>query len=431
VDHGAGLAHDVAQLDRHRLRECIHGDRQGVGLEVMAAAGEELAVPGREDLRLECLLVLMQFLADHRAADRPGRSVDGGPDPFHGHLLERDTWDVLGAVDVAHLRVAGHDHRRRSVQADPPGPVGGLRDPVQVVHNVLTEVPDGPVVRLGVQVDRHLRDAAVQVGAELRLQRLDPAAVPRHHLGVRQQRGLDLERHPLDFTEDDGVQLSDREQRVGDPGRVGERRKQEIDPSLVRSQPLPGDPVEGAQVGLRDRQQVTGRRDDRADPGAGTGRVSRGIASAPAQPRGDDEPGGKCPRASMDGHSSAVLRRFAISLDNDNLVALVESYVDRRTVWLGHLDLPGGAVLRVALDRVRCSTLCRRQGRRGGACGLRAGDGAFPVVVRRDRGGGSGQRRGNHDPSGDGADHELPVHDCPSFDGGCGWAAAAMVALPA
>lgn len=62
---------------------------------------------------------------------------------------------------------------------------------------------------------------------------------------------------------------------------------------LVRSLPLPDDPADCAQVGLRDRQQVTGRRDDRADPGAGTGRVSRGTASAPAQGRGDDEPGGK------------------------------------------------------------------------------------------------------------------------------------------
>ncbi len=53
------------------------------------------------------------------------------------------------------------------------------------------------------------------------------------------------------------------------------------------------------------------------------------------------------------GSVAGVLARvLGVALDDDDGIVLVEPHVDRRTVGLGDLDLPGRAVLVVALDRV-------------------------------------------------------------------------------
>ena len=143
---------------------------------LVASPLQELAVAGGEGL---VLVVAFQVeLLDHdRAGDGTVRAVDGEAGRLDGDFLEDEAGDVLGPVDVADLRVGRHDHRRRSVPAGEPGAGGVGEDAVIVVEHVLAEVEDRSVVGLAVLVERHLRQAAVEEGDELRLERLDLAAV--------------------------------------------------------------------------------------------------------------------------------------------------------------------------------------------------------------------------------------------------------------
>ena len=73
-----------------------------------------------------------------------------------------------------------------------------------------------------------------------------------------------------------------------------------------------------------------------------------------------------CAAQVTQGGSPAV-----VALDDDEGVVLVESYVDGVAVGLGDLDLPGGAVLGVTLDRVRGAAVGHLQRGVGGLVGLR------------------------------------------------------------
>ncbi len=147
------------------------------------------------------------------------------------NLLEHESGNVLGPVDVTDLGVGGHDHAARAVAAGQPGAVVVLDGTVLVVGHVLAEVPDGAVVGLGEVVGRHLEDLAVAVGHELRHHGLDVGAVPADHAGLVEQRDLVAERD-IAF----GAELhrlldgGDREERVGDVRRVRERRDHRCTP---------------------------------------------------------------------------------------------------------------------------------------------------------------------------------------------------------
>ena len=54
---------------------------------------------------------------------------------------------------------------------------------------------------------------------------------------------------------------------------------------------------------------------------------------------------------------TGVAAALAVALDDDQLVVLVEADVDGVAVGLRDLDLPGGAVLRIALDGVRVTAV--------------------------------------------------------------------------
>ena len=74
-------------------------------------------------------------------------------------------------------------------------------DAVLEVGDVLAEVPDGPVVGLGVEVVGDLLDAPVEIGDVLGDERLDPLALPLDDPGVGQQRDLGPERLAVDLAE--------------------------------------------------------------------------------------------------------------------------------------------------------------------------------------------------------------------------------------
>src|SRR3954454_6212037 len=84
-----------------------------------------------------------------------------------------------------------------------------------------------------------------------------------------------------------------------------------------------------------------------------------------------------------------ALRRelaLAVGLDDDELVVLVEAHVDRLAVGLTDLDLPGGAVLAVSLDRVGVAASGDLQRGLRGPLGLRR-VGATAFVVGSAEGG--------------------------------------------
>src|SRR4051794_32914456 len=76
---------------------------------------------------------------------------------------------------------------------------------------------------------------------------------------------------------------------------------------------------------------------------------------------------------------AVVVWRLGVGLDGDALVVRAEADVDGRAVGLAHLDLPGGAVLRVALDGVRVAA--RHQLERGGSGGVGPGTRGPAVAV--------------------------------------------------
>jgi hypothetical protein len=147
----------------------------------------------------------------------PGRRCPGGR---RRHLLEDQLGDVLGPVDLTGAGVGGHDHARRPIPARQPGAVGVGYHPVLVVDDVLAEVPDRPVIGLGIRVQGHLEDAPAGVGDVLVDAGRHRPAVPVDRPGPGKQHDLGPERLAVHRAELEGLgHLGHREQRVGDLGR--------------------------------------------------------------------------------------------------------------------------------------------------------------------------------------------------------------------
>ncbi len=156
----------------------------------------------------------------------PARAVDGLIGLEHGHRLVDEVRDVLRVEDVADLGIGGHDHAGRSIGAGQPRAlvVGDLS--VVVVVDLFAEIPDRSVIGLRVEVERDLDDPAAAVGDVLRHDRLDLVAVDLDHPRLGQQRDLDAQGVAgLGAELDDLRQVADREERVGDVGRVREDRR--------------------------------------------------------------------------------------------------------------------------------------------------------------------------------------------------------------
>ena len=97
---------------------------------------------------------------------------------------------------------------------------------VAVVVDLLAEIPDRSVIGLRVEVERDLDDAAAAIGNVLRHDRLDRVAVDLDHPCLGQQRDLDAQRVAGLVPElNDLRQVADREERIGDLGRIGEDRR--------------------------------------------------------------------------------------------------------------------------------------------------------------------------------------------------------------
>ena len=170
--------------------------------------------------------------------------LDGAARPRHPlvdsldrDLFEDEPWHVLRAIDVPDSRIAGHDHRRGTLLAGEPGPVRVRDVSVLVVEDVLPEVPDRTVVGLSVVVERDLLDAPVEIGdvlGDTRLDRLTFGPLDDPRLGKK--RGLRVELLPVDPPVQHGrVEIADREERIRDGSRVGERRGDDVDPLARRS----------------------------------------------------------------------------------------------------------------------------------------------------------------------------------------------------
>src|SRR5262245_43556867 len=98
---------------------------------------------------------------------------------------------------------------------------------------------------------------------------------------------------------------------------------------------------------------------------------------------------------------AGVATALVVAFDDNQLVVLVEADIDRAAVGLGHLDLPGRAVLGIALDGVGMTTLGDLQCSGLGLVGLGTSRAALTVVARRDRGPGPGRREGDYRASDD------------------------------
>src|SRR3954471_17985375 len=91
------------------------------------------------------------------------------------------------------------------------------------------------------------------------------------------------------------------------------------------------------------------------------------------RPRGE-------PASRVIARLGAVVRgRLGVGLDDDALVVRAEADVHGRAVGLAHLDLPRGAVLRIALDGVRVAA--RHELERGGRGRVGPGPGGPAVAV--------------------------------------------------
>jgi hypothetical protein len=88
---------------------------------------------------------------------------------------------------------------------------------------------------LRVPVERDLVDLPAEIGNVLGDERLDRLAVPDDRLGLGEERDLDPQLPTVDVAKQErGVEIADREERVGDGGGVRKRRRGEIDPCAVR-----------------------------------------------------------------------------------------------------------------------------------------------------------------------------------------------------
>ena len=149
----------------------------------------------------------------------------------HGELFEHDADDVLDPEDVAQLGLCRHHHGGRAVPSGEPRPLGEVGVCRLVVDDVLTEVPDRPVVCLGVPIQRHLGDLAVEVGDVLR--RAPPAPRFRTSRPRRSRRGscsrIGRAARRRVRPGQRIQRCSTGKQRVVDRRRVGERRPLEVD----------------------------------------------------------------------------------------------------------------------------------------------------------------------------------------------------------
>jgi hypothetical protein len=103
-------------------------------------------------------------------------------------------------------------------------------DAVLVAGHVLAEEPHRALVVLRIPVACDLVDAPAHERHELRDQHLGRLAVHLDLLVLGQERDLDLERIAFIVAQVDGrVLVADREQRVSDGGRIGERGRVEVD----------------------------------------------------------------------------------------------------------------------------------------------------------------------------------------------------------
>jgi hypothetical protein len=187
----------------------------------------------------------VELSTDHRAVDAAEGAGHRRVDRLDGHLLEHLPGDVLGPERLPDLRVVRHDHRGRAVAPRQPA-VGRERDDAAavVVGDVLAEVPDRPVVGLGVVVEGHLLDPVVEKGCVLGDERLDAlAGRPFDEPRVGQQRGLRVERPTVDPAVEHGrAEPGDREEGVRHVRRVRERWGHEVHARIVRSRREVGQP---------------------------------------------------------------------------------------------------------------------------------------------------------------------------------------------
>ena len=139
--HRPGPRDQAGQAARRPAAGGVERQGQGDGHQLVLGLGPELTVAGRERLVLDGA-VHQELLHQGGALDRAPGAVDGpdgGPD---GVLLEDETGDVLGPVDVTLPVIGGHDHPRRAVPARQPTAVVVGHGAVPVVGHVLAEVPD-------------------------------------------------------------------------------------------------------------------------------------------------------------------------------------------------------------------------------------------------------------------------------------------------
>jgi len=296
VERGVRGVRDGRELSRGRSGQGVDGHGQGHGLEIAARTGQELAVAWGEELALGGP-VLVELARPDRPGDRAARPGDPDADALDDHLLEDHPGRVLGPEGVAHARAARHDHRRRTLAPREPRAVRVGDGAVLVVEDVLAQVPYGAVIGLGVAVERDLVKAPVEVGDVLRLERLDPPAVPADGRAVRQQRRLGAEALPVDPAQQEGrAEPGDREERVGDAGRGRERRRAEVRAGGVRGE---RQPRQAAQRRLGDRVLAPRRA------GGARGDAQRGDRHARGGDGGDRAPHRHPPRLVMERSRTA------------------------------------------------------------------------------------------------------------------------------
>jgi hypothetical protein len=207
-------------------------------LDVRTVRRPELAVSRCEQL-VARRSVLVDLQAHHPARDRTRGAVERLVDLRDVDLFEGIPGDVLGPVHVADLRVRRHNHREWTIDACLPGALGREDEAIDlVIEDGLPQVPHRPVVGLRVEVDRGLLQAAVEEGHVLRDQHAHAlTGRPFDDLRERQERGLGVEDLAVDVSvEDRGIEIGDREQRVGHRGGVRERRGHEVATRGIRCQ---------------------------------------------------------------------------------------------------------------------------------------------------------------------------------------------------
>ena len=182
--------------------------------------GVELAVAGGERLVLE-VPSIRRFSRPTMAPSTGPRSVDGRPVGLDRHLLEHEAGDVLRSVHVADLRVGGHDHPRRPVLAGEPGALGVGDHAVLVVERRPRRSTRPRRRRPGRSSRAPPRGCARRGRRRTGTPASRSAVPPLDGLGLGEQRRLVPSGWPSSLPSRTAeCRLADREQRVGDGGRV-------------------------------------------------------------------------------------------------------------------------------------------------------------------------------------------------------------------